>query len=113
MGEKQGFLTVILLFAITVVPTLLTSFITHVEGSKVMNISTEFQQIVSAEGGLKGRAATAQGEMASRGLNISVVNENGGSASNPRVGDTLRMTYHYDGLKTDFETENKVTILRR
>ncbi|MEL3959566.1 hypothetical protein NST17_20650 [Caldifermentibacillus hisashii] len=110
MGEKLGFMTVLLIFSIAVIPTLFVSFQSHVEGSTLLNISTEMQQLVSAEGGVTNKVQNAVSALEKRGVDITIQDESGKNVTGKvPVGEKVVMTYKMD----NFQTKNEVTILKR
>lgn len=110
MGEKLGFMTVLLIFAIAVIPALFVSWQSHVEGSTLLNVSTEMQQLVSAEGGVTDKVQNAVSALEKRGIDVSIQDESGNSVTGKvPVGEKLIMTYTID----NFKTENEVVILKR
>lgn len=110
MGEKTGFLTVLLIFGIGIIPLLLSTFQDHVTSSKLLTLSTEMQQLVSSEGGVTDKVNNVVSEFENRGVNISFADKNGNTISGKvPVGQEVFMTYEF----RDFETSNSTIILRR
>lgn len=110
MGEKTGFMTVLLIFGAFVLPLLLIMYINNVEGSKLLSLSTEVQQLVSAEGGVSDRVEQLVNDLADKGVDITF-RDNSGNTITGRVpvGETVNIHYKYK----DFETSNSTTILKR
>ncbi|MFD2658476.1 hypothetical protein [Gracilibacillus thailandensis] len=110
MGEKTGFMTVLFIFGAFVIPFMLTMYINNIEGSKLLTLSTEMQQMVSAEGGVTDKVEHAVNELSGKGVEITFKD----SAGNPvtgrvPVGEKINIHYKYG----DFETSNSTTILKR
>lgn len=110
MGEKTGFLMVLVIFGAFIVPILIGSFISHWEGSQVLTVSTEMQQLVSAEGGLTPKVQQAIDNFGSKGLAITLTDSTGAPLTGKApVGETIKMTYEFN----DFKTENQTIVLTR
>lgn len=110
MGEKMGFMTVILIFGIGVLPLLFSAFTSHVTTGKLLTISTEMQQLVSAEGGVTEKVNNEVQGLEDSGFEITFT-DNGGNPVNSQVtvGETIYINY---SIK-DFETSNQVLITKR
>lgn len=110
MGEKTGFMTVLFIFGIFIMPIMMTLYINNVEGSKMLSLSTEMQQLVSAEGGVTSRVQEAANKLAEQGVTITFTDNNGNTVyGKVPAGETVNIHYKYKG----FETSNSTTILKR
>lgn len=110
MGEKTGFMTVLFIFGAFIIPIMLVLFINNVEGSKLLTLSTEMQQMVSAEGGVSDRVKQVVNELQNQGVTITFEDENGNTVTGT-VPAGKKITIHYK--YKHFETSNSTTILRR
>lgn len=110
MGEKIGFMTVLVLFSIFLLPLSLNTFFNHIEGGKMLSLTAEMQQLVSAEGGVSQRVNDVVEEMEGRGVGISFQDENG-NPINSKVDVGTKVIIHYE--YKDFETSNSTVITRR
>lgn len=110
MGEKMGFMTVILIFGIGVLPLLFTAFSSHVSTGKLLTVSTEMQQLVSAEGGVTEKVNDSVQRLENRGFEITFKDRNGNPVNGQvAVGETIYINYSVK----DFETSNQVLITKR
>lgn len=110
MGEKIGFMTVLIIFVMVLLPVLFTSFKSHVEGSTLLNISTEMQQLVSAEGGVTDKVENVVDSLESKGVEVTITDKSGNAVTGKvPVGERVYLTYEKDG----FKTRNSVVILKR
>lgn len=110
MGEKKGFLTVLLIFTIFVLPFLLQTFIAQVEGQKIMGISTEIQQLVQTEGGVSSNVQNVVNKLSEKGIEITFYDDEGNTI-NSQVPVGKRINIHYKFK--DWETMNSVVNLKR
>lgn len=110
MGEKVGFMKVLLIFGAFIVPFIFNVYINHVQGAKLLSLSTEVQQLVSAEGGVTPRVEQLVNEFAEKGVSITFEDENGNAVTGTvPVGEKITIHYKYQ----DLETSNSTTILKR
>lgn len=110
MGEKTGFMVVLFLFGAFVIPLMLIMYIHNIQGAKLMSLSTEMQQLVSAEGGVTPKVQHAVNELSVNGVQITFEDESGNPVTGTvPVGETITIHYKYN----DFETSNSTTILKR
>lgn len=110
MGEKVGFMTVLMIFGAFIVPFILTVYINDVQGTKLLSLSTEVQQLVSAEGGLTPRVEQLVNDFAEDGVSITFEDEDGNAVTGTvPVGEKITIHYKYRG----FETSNSTTVLKR
>src|SRR5690625_2790847 len=110
MGEKIGFMTVLLLFGVFIVPFLLLGFIGQVESSKFLTIANEVQQLVSAEGGDTEKVHSVVSDLEEKGVFIEFSDVEG-QPMNDKVdaGEEVIINYNFK----DFNTKNSVTVLKR
>jgi len=110
MGEKIGFMTVLLLFGVFIVPFLLLGFIGQVESSKFLTIANEVQQLVSAEGGVTEKVHSVVSDLEEKGVFIEFSDVEG-QPINDKVdaGEEVIINYNFK----DFNTKNSVTVLKR
>jgi len=110
MGEKTGFITVLLLFAIGIFPILLNTFTSQVNSSKILTVSTEIQQLVTAEGGVTDKVKKAVDKLDSQGYHIEFTDSNGNPVTGKvDVGKEVVINYEFNG----FETSNSTIIMKR
>lgn len=110
MGEKTGFMTVLLIFGAFLIPIMLTLYINNIEGSKLLSLSTEMQQLVSAEGGVTDKVQHAVDTFAENRVEITFKDSEGNPVTGRvPVGEEITINYKYKG----FETSNSTTILKR
>ena len=110
MGEKKGFLTVLLIFSVFILPFLIHTFFTQVEGQKVMGLSTEIQQLVQTEGGVSSNVQNVVDKLSERGIEITFYDDEGNPInSQVPVGERINIHYKYK----DWKTTNSVVNLKR
>ncbi|GAE93081.1 hypothetical protein JCM21714_2118 [Gracilibacillus boraciitolerans JCM 21714] len=110
MGEKTGFIAVLLVFAIGLLPLCINTYVNHVYSTKLLSTSAEVQQLVSAEGGITPRVQEVVTKLESQGATIVFTDGNGNTVSGTvPVGEEIIMDYEYE----DFQTRNSTVILRR
>lgn len=110
MGEKTGFMTVLFIFGAFILPLLLRVYIDNVHTQQLLTVSTEMQQLVSAEGGVTERVQNVANQLKEKGLTITFKDENGNPvAGKVPVGKQIIMDYQYNG----FKTSNSTIILKR
>jgi hypothetical protein len=110
MGEKTGFLTVLLLFGIAILPLLFNTYNSQVKTAKLLTISNEMQQLVASEGGVTDRVKNAVNKLKDQGVDITFKDKNGNTVNGKvAVGETVIMHYDYDG----FKTSNSTIIMKR
>lgn len=110
MGEKVGFLTVLLLFGVGIIPILISTFNDHTQNAKLLTISTEMQQMVAAEGGVTPTVNEHVSSLSEKGYEIRFFDENGSPVTGVMpVGETIFIKYK----KGDYVTSNKALITRR
>ncbi|RKJ25527.1 hypothetical protein D7X33_43515 [Butyricicoccus sp. 1XD8-22] len=110
MGEKTGFMGVLLIFAIFIVPFLFNMFDNQVKGSKLLSLSNEVQQLVVAEGDITPTVKNVVNDLRQKGVTIEFRDKsNRVINSSPGLGEKVVMVYKYDG----FETSNSATITKR
>ncbi|MEN1969696.1 hypothetical protein WMZ97_16660 [Lentibacillus sp. N15] len=124
MGEKVGFMSMLLIFALFFIPFLFTTFTNQVDSSNVLTASTEMQQLIKSEGGITLKVSEAGKRLKEKGINtiyrineerevsIELINafaEAGANLPGQEVGETIKVTYEKNG----FKTSNTVRILKR
>lgn len=110
MGEKKGFLAVMLIFGLFMIPLLFNIYTNNVKTSKLLTISTEMQQLVSTEGGITNKVKNAVTKLQGEGIKIEFKDGNGNVVNNKvPVGEEIFIYYDYDG----FKTSNSVIITKR
>ncbi|MEC1158682.1 hypothetical protein [Cytobacillus horneckiae] len=110
MGEKLGFIKILLIAVVFVIPIFLLVFKTQVDNTKLLNVSVEVQQLVSAEGGLSSKVSKVISEFEKKGLQIELKDAAGNRVNGKvDVGEDVYITYKYKGAVTS----NKTTILKR
>ncbi|WP_047980657.1 hypothetical protein [Ornithinibacillus contaminans] len=110
MGEKTGFQLVLVIFAIFIIPLLISTFSDHVKTGKLLTVSNEFQQLVSAEGGVTTKVKNRVSQEAEKGINITFQTEDGRNVNGVvPVGEEITIHYEYGEL----DTSNRVLILKR
>lgn len=110
MGEKLGFMTVLLLIAVGIVPFMLNMFDEHVKTSKLLSLSNEMQQLVSAEGDITPKVTHAVNELEEKGVEVEFKDQNGNIiTSSPGIGEKVIIEYRYDG----YGLSNSVVLNKR
>lgn len=110
MGEKTGFMFVLLIFSITLLPFLLNTFEKQTHSSKLLTLTTEVQQMVSAEGGVTNKVKDLTSAVREKDVFIEYFDTQGSPITGKvDVGEEIIIKYEYRG----FKTENSVVILRR
>lgn len=110
MGEKVGFMTVLLLFSVVIIPFLLHGYKEQVDSSKFLTMSNEIKQMVASEGGVTDKVIDVTNNLRERGIDIKF-NDDEGNIVDGKVnaGEKITITYNYK----NYQTENSVVILRR
>lgn len=109
MEQKLGFMGVLFIFAVFVVPLLVQTFDGHVKGGKVLNVSTELQQMISAEGGVTPAVTTAIDKLNAKGYVVDITSSNGSTTGVLPVGTKVEIEVSLD----DYETKSYVTVNKR
>lgn len=110
MSEKIGFIGVLLIFAIGVIPFLFNTFDNQVKASKLMSLSNEVQQLVVAEGDITPTVNNVVDDFREKGVTIEFRDENNNVIDDsPGLGEKINIYYEYDG----FELSNSVIITKR
>lgn len=128
MGEKVGFMTVLLIFGVFVIPILFSNYIDNVKANKVLTASTEMQQLIQAEGGINKKVIDAGERLKEQGIKTwyaissyaggqkypfdlikAGVESNGSVFTDLDLGTEISIDYEFDG----FTTSNTITILNR
>lgn len=110
MGEKTGFMTVLLIFAVGILPLLLTGFLEQVKSNKFLTMTNEIHQMVGSEGGVTSEVRNTVDVLEGEGIKIDFSNKNGYPVvGKVRAGEKITINYEFDGYKT----KNSVTVLRR
>ena len=110
MGEKTGFLLVLLIFGVAIIPFMLNGFDKQVKSSKLLSLSNEVQQLVSAEGGVSDKVQNVSDQFREKGVTIEFTDKHGNPITGKvNAGDEVFIQYEFDG----FETKNSVVVLRR
>lgn len=110
MGEKTGFMAVLLVVCIFVIPFLFNMFDDQVKSSKLLSLSNEMQQLVSAEGDITPTVNSVVNELREKGVNVEFRDKNNNIIhSSPGLGEKVYITYEYDG----FEVRNSVIMTKR
>lgn len=110
MGEKTGFLTLLLLFAIGILPLLLNMFETQVKSSRLLALSNEINQLIVAEGDITPNVQEVVNTFSEKGIDIEFRDKNNNLiTSSPGIGEKIIIVYKYDGL----ETTNSAVLTKR
>lgn len=110
MGEKTGFMGVLIILAVGVIPFLFNLFDTQVKTNKLMSLSNEVQQLVVAEGDITPTVRSVVNGFKEKGINIEFRDKNGNIIhSSPGIGEKLYIHYEYDG----FKMKNSVILTKR
>lgn len=110
MGEKVGFMTVLLLFSVFIIPFLLHGYKEQVDSSKFLTMSNEIKQMVASEGGVTEKVKDVANTLKERGVKINFADAEGNTVDGKvNAGDKIIITYNYK----DYQTENSVVVLRR
>lgn len=110
MSEKVGFMSVLLIFAIMVIPFLFNMFDKQVKASKLLSLSNEVQQLIIAEGDISNRVKTEVNNLKNKGVTIEFRDKNNNKIErSPGLGEKVIIVYKYDG----YETNNSVTLNKR
>lgn len=110
MGEKMGFLTVLLLFGLGILPLLISTFYDHTQNAKLLTVSTEMQQLVASEGGVTPTVNDHVSSLSEKGYEISFFDEGGSPVTGVMpVGETIFIKYKIG----NYVTSNKALITRR
>lgn len=109
MEQKIGFMGVLFIFGIFVMPLLIHTFEGHVKGGKALNVSTELQQAISAEGGVTPKIESALNKLRAKGYEINISTSNGASTGVFPVGTEVEIYVDIDG----FNTKSYATVNRR
>lgn len=115
MGEKKGFITVLFLVGVFMVPFMLDIWISNIKSDKFMKVTTEFHQLVEEEGGNSAKVKAITSGLASKGLHVTL----SPSTDKPPVGTPITISYThnykgvYRGMEKKLVTTNKVTVSKR
>ncbi|MGG0656471.1 hypothetical protein [Rummeliibacillus pycnus] len=110
MENKMGFLTSILLFGMCVVPMIFDIFDGSVKSNKAMNVATELNQMLSAEGGITPRVDNVIKNLESRGYVVEMQTESGARPTGIQpAGTTIKFQVDLDG----YITKGDVTVNKR
>ncbi len=110
MENKMSFLTAILLFGMCVIPTIFEIFDGSVKSNKAMNVATELNQMLSAEGGITPRVDTVLRNLESRGYEVELQTESGDIPTGIQpAGTTIKYHVDLDG----YGTNGDVTVNKR
>jgi|SRR5690625_3849179 len=110
MGEKTGFMTVLIIFAIGVIPFLFSMFDTQVKSSKLLALSSEVNQLMVAEGDITPTVNNVVSNFEAKGVVIEFRDKNDNIiTSSPGIGEKIVVVYKID----DFEVSNSVIVNKR
>lgn len=110
MGEKTGFMAVLIIFAIGVIPFLFNMFDTQVKSSKLLALSNEVNQLIVAEGDITPTVKDVVTDFADKGVVIEFKDKNNNViTSSPGIGEKIIIVYKYD----DIETTNTAIMTKR
>ena len=110
MGEKIGFMTTLLIFGIGIIPLLISTFTDHTQSAKLLTISTEVQQMVTAEGGVTEIVEGVVSNLANQGVEVSFWDKEGNPITGiVPVGEEIVIQYEWG----DFNTTNQVLVTKR
>lgn len=101
MGEKTGFLTVMIIFFLGFVPFLFYLYTQQVHTTKLMTISNEVNQLLVAEGDITPRVMEVVDKFEEKGVEITFQDEDGNEiTSRSEIGEKINILYEYKGYKT-------------
>lgn len=101
MGEKTGFLTVMIIFFLGFVPFLFYLYTQQVYTTKLMTISNEVNQLLVAEGDITPRVMEVVDKFEEKGVEITFQDEDGNEiTSRSEIGEKINILYEYKGYKT-------------
>lgn len=110
MGEKIGFISVLALVLIFIVPFTLNLFDKQVKANKLMSLNNEIRQMVVAEGGVTPNVEEVVDDFSNMGVKIEFKDDNGKEViGQVKAGEKVNIELEYDG----FETGSTVIITKR
>lgn len=110
MGEKTGFMAVLFLFLVGVIPFLFFLFNSQVTSSKLLALSNEMNQLVVAEGDITPKVMDTVDQFEEKGVTIEFKDEDGNVInSRQNIGDKITIICKYN----DFEVESHAFLTKR
>lgn len=110
MVEKVGLMSLLIIFAVFILPAGLGYYTENVKANKVLNASMEFQQLMIAEGDVTDRVEAVVNDLGSKGLKITFTDEQGNAVqSRNEIGQKVFTKYEYDG----YLLENSTILTKR
>lgn len=119
MGEKKGFVYVMVILAVVVLPFALDIWIGTQKTDQFMKTATEFRQLVEQEGGETEKVREVKNLLGSNGLKVTFDYSNGQASGRAPVGTVIKINYHHDyvgivgSINKNFDTQNKIIVSRR
>lgn len=106
----MGFLGLLLIFAVAILPLLFNVFDHQVKSTKLLALSNEVQQLVSSEGDINSRVDEVVNDLQERGIDIEFTDkQNNPITNNLEVGEEVVIHYKFE----DFELQNSAIINKR
>lgn len=110
MGEKLGFIVVLAIVLIFIVPFTLGLYDKQVKANKLMSLSNEVRQMVVAEGGVTSKVNEVTEKFSDLGVNITFKNSEGDEITGVvSAGETINIELELDG----FITNSSVVVTKR
>jgi len=110
MGEKFGFLGVLAVVLLLVVPFTLNLYDKQVKANKLMSLSNEVRQMIIAEGGVSDSVNSVVNDFSEKGITIEFKDKEGQTITglvNP--GEVVNIELEYD----DFQLGSSVVVTKR
>lgn len=110
MGEKTGFLVVMILFFLGFVPFLFYLYTQQIQTNKLMTISNEVNQLLVAEGDITPKVIEMVNNLDEKGVKITFYDEDGNPiTARSEIGEKIDILFEYG----NYETMNSVYLTKR
>lgn len=102
MGEKMGFLSVLALVFLFVIPFTLNLYDKQVKANRLMSLSNEVRQMVIAEGGVTPVVSAVKDDFSKIGIDIQFKDDEGSVVEGPvEAGEKVNIYLEYEDFKID------------
>lgn len=118
MSQMKAAILSAFVFAIIVIPFVLSVFIDSINQSGFIKVTTEVAEMVKAEGGVTPKVSNVTNALNKRGYSITFKNSDGISISGQQKAGTeiiMMSNYKYANVMQDqtLNTENSIRVLKR